>query len=717
MPSLSQQDRLIRLQTPLGPDVLVPISFAGREAISRPFSFALELVSETPGIAARDLLGKKAAVSLELPDGGLRHFHGHVTKFAQIPSRGTYHRYRMEAAPWLWFLTRVTDCRIFQFKSIPQIIEQIFAGHGFQDFRKNLIENYSPLDYFVWYRESAFNCVSRAAEGAGIFYFFEHEQSKHTLVLADNKGAHNPCPGKSEFEMVPGLGRGAAIPGDVITSWERHYSFQTAKLSYNEFDYKQPKTNLMTVANGLIDLPHQLEVYDYPGLYNERPLGETLAKIRMEEEEADYDTISGRGTCRHMAAGHLFTLTRHERQDQKGDYLLTSVTHLARQGSLYGDDIEGEKSYANTFSAIPAAVPYRPPRVTPRPVVEGLQTAVVTGPQGEEIYSNEHGCVKVQFPWDRYGKSDENSSCWIRVNQPWAGKNWGGIMIPRIGQEVVVDHEEGDPDRPVIVGRVYNAVEQVPYEHPTHQTRSSIMSRSSKGGASGNFNEIRFEDKKGAEQVFLHGEKDLDLRVTNDYRLFAGNEHHRIVGVDEFTRADGNLHQETTGNEAAKIGGNVSLDVTGKLDLKAGGALAVEAGREMHLSAGTTAVLEAGATLTVKVGGNHVTIDPSGVTIMGTMVKINAGGSAASVKKPSPQAPQAPREADKSEGGETVSWKGGEQPSQSVGGSVTLPPAPPPPPAPAGSECLCNASNSGSPFISSGGEGDPLNDAAGGEEE
>jgi len=410
------------------------------------------------------------------------------------------------------------------------------------------------------------------------------------------------------------------------------------------------------------------EIYDYPGIHTKKSEGDTVTKIRMEEEEALHHVISGSGNCRSFAPGYKFNLDEHSRRDMNGDYLLTEVTHSASVGDTYsGSGDDSQDTYTNHFTCIPFAVPYRPQRLTPKPIVQGPQTAVVVGPAGEEIYPDKYGRVKVQFHWDRLGKKDENSSCWVRVSQPWAGKNWGAINIPRINQEVIVEFLEGDPDRPIITGRVYNDDQMPPYTLPDNMTRTTFMSRSTKSGGSANYNELRFEDKKGNEQIFLNAEKDMDHRVENDSREFIGNDRHLIVKNDQKEKVQGEQHiqivkdrnekvggdasLEVTGNQNDKVGQNMSLQVGQNLQEKSGQNYAHEAGMAIHLKAGMNVVIEAGLELTIKASGGFINIGPAGVAISGTLVLINSGGAAGSGSGSSPTSPKAPKDPDQADDG------------------------------------------------------------------
>jgi type VI secretion system secreted protein VgrG len=507
-----QTGRLISITTPLGRDALLLEGFSGQESISGLFSFTLYLLSESHNISFGAVVGKPAAIQLSDGNGGERYIHGIISQFSQGHVEGRFARYHAVLVPWLWNLTRAADCRIFQDKSVPDIIQEVFRERGFSDFKIALSWTYQPRVYCVQYHETDFDFVSRLMEEEGIFYFFEHASDKHTLVLGDSPSAHQSCPDQSSVPFSP---HGGPQGQDSISGWLQEQEVRPAKYALTDYNFETPSTSLAVnvptlVTEGRND---KLEIYDYPGEYQNRGEGERYVKLRMEEQETPHTRISGASDCRSFIPGFTFNLTDHYRSDYNGSYLLTSVSHQAVSNLRTGG---GDASYSNSFTCIPSKVPYCPLRVTPKPIMRGLQTAVVVGPDGEEIYTDKYGRVKVQFHWDRKGKKDEKSSCWIRVAQLWAGKNWGGIHIPRIGQEVIVDFLEGDPDRPIITGRVYNAEQMPPYELPGNQTQSGIKSRSSKGGGAANFNEIRFEDKKGQEELYVHAERDLTVMVERD---------------------------------------------------------------------------------------------------------------------------------------------------------------------------------------------------------
>jgi type VI secretion system secreted protein VgrG len=556
MSTFTQAERSLSVTSPLGKDVLLLLGFTGTEALSSLFTYQLELASEKEGISPVDIVGKGLTWSVRQIDAEPRHFHGVVSRFAAgTRGEGGLWHYRVEAVPWLWFLTRTTNCRIFQNKKAPEIIEEVFKDLGFTDFKSELKGSFAVREYCVQYRETAFQFVSRIMEAEGIFYYFRHEEGKHTLVLANHPSSYFDC-----REARVKYSRGSLAPNH-IHSWEHQYELRSGKWTRTDYNFETPSTSLLTSTGTVLKQPgvDKLELFDYPGDYFIKGDGEPVTKIRMQEEEVPYDVVSASSKCCTFTPCGRFTLENHDVDAETGPYVITAISHAASEAS-YGPSTGGAE-YTNTFTCIRDSVHYRPPRVTPRAVVRGPQTAVVTGPAGEEIFVDKYGRVKVQFFWDRLGKKNENSSCWIRVAEQWAGKNWGLVAHPRIGQEVVVDFLEGDPDRPLITGRVYNAEQMPPYGLPGSKTQSGIKSRSSLKGTPDNFNEIRFEDKIGLEQLYIHAEKNQDIEVENDETHWVGHDRKKTIDNDETTHVKHDRTETVDNNETITIHGNRTEEV------------------------------------------------------------------------------------------------------------------------------------------------------------
>jgi len=637
----TQGFRQVAVATPLGDDVLLLKRLVGVEPLGRMFEYELELLSEDPNIPLEDIVGRNVTVRVQLsPEGDPRYFNGFVSAFALVRPLGTTMEYAATIVPWLWFLTRTSDCRIFQNKTVPEIIKEIFREHGFTDFEDRLTEDYAVWEYCVQYDETAFAFVSRLMEQEAIFYYFKHEEDKHTLVLADASSTHDTVPGYEEIQYRPPTE--SLREKEYIRRWRMAQRVQPGLYSHNDFDFKSPDKALLSSA--AVSRPYatpDFEIYSYPGEYREVPEGERYARRRIEEYQVDYEVARGGGDVRGIVTGHRFVLTEHPREDQCKRYVITGTrieaTSDAYESEAGGQAGSGGENYWCDFTAMDLYTPFRPKRSTPRPMIRGPQTAIVVGPEGEEIYTDEYGRVKVQFHWDRYGNGDENSSCWIRVAQHWAGKRWGTIFTPRIGHEVIVEFLEGDPDKPIITGRMYNGIAMPPYKLPAHMTMSTIKSLSSKGGEG--FNEIRYEDKKGSEQIFIHAEKNQDVRVKNDSFEWIGRNRHRIVKQDKFEHVENNRHEKVnvdhmeeigrdrhrkvTGKEAISIGGSRSLTVTGDVIEVFQANRSEEVAQNLYVRA-RGIVIEAQTAITLKVGPSSVVIDSSGVTTAGPTVTIDS---------------------------------------------------------------------------------------------
>ena len=741
MASYTQTGRPMAIKTPLGDDVLLLTGLRGQEGLSRLFRYELTTICErTRQVAIDDLLGKSITVRLDVTVEEPRFINGICSRISHGESDADFTEYRLEIVPKLWLLSRTARSRIFQppESTVPQIVKKVLQGIEIED---NIQGTFHPRDYCVQYRETDLNFISRVMEEEGIFYFFKHEDGQHKMVLANTPSAHADMPVNKDLVFQKNFsGPTQEDPGRII-EWTKHQELRSGKVTLWDYCFEKPDSHLdasrdiqQTVAVGQVTHKltagpnNSLELYDFPGAYAQRFDGvdkgggekpadiekifednARTAGIRMQQEAAQAILIEGRGTCRQLVAGHKFTLSTLPGGETAsylkadGSYVLTEVAHAASQSDYRSDAVVFR--YENSFTCIPDGLPYRPPRETAKPVVEGTQTAVVVGPAGEEIFTDKYGRVKVQFHWDREGKKDAGSSCWVRVAQVWAGKRWGAFFWPRIGQEVIVAFEEGDPDQPIIIGSVYNAQQMPPYlgngpddKHKNDNKVSGIKTNTTKGGEG--FNELRFDDTKDKQQVFIHAERNMDVRVKNDSMEQVLHDRHLIVGREkdgkkegdqrELVHQDKHLHvlrnqvEHIEGNYGllvgkgkavsggnldvmiakdkkekidgaqhltiakarnVKIGGDHSLTVGGARQEKVGTNYNVEAGATMHIKSGATLVIEAGAQLSLKVGGNFIDINPAGVFIQGTMVMINSGGAAGRGAGAKPTEPQAPKEA------------------------------------------------------------------------
>ncbi len=674
----TQAGRLISLSSPLGDDKLLLTGFTGHEAISRLFHFHLTTLSEDTGIDFTTIVGQPVTINVVQFDDSKRYFNGIVSHFACTGKEGDMTRYELQVVPKLWLLTRYADCRIFHNKDVTEIVKSVLDDRGIK-YQANFTGAYNKLEYCVQYRETDFNFVSRLMEQFGIFYFFQHENGEHNMMLADSSSAHQPCPGQNSAGF--NLASGGLDPGDVVNSLSIGQELRSGKHSLTDYNFTTSTTDLKATETTIYSVGgnDSMEIFDFPGLHGTQTDGTAVAKIRMQEEEAAHKIAHGTSVCRPFTTGYKFDLKDHPLEAMNASYVLTEIQHVATVAGTYRDDAAGGgDTYTNHFTCIPADVPFRPARITPKPFVQGPQTAKVVGKSadqdsaddenaggdGEEIWVDKWGRVLVLFPWDR----KKATSCWMRVSQDWAGAGWGMVNIPRVGQEVIVSFLEGDPDRPIITGRVYNDQQTLPYALPDNGTRTTFRTSSSTGGGTAHYNELRFEDKAGKEQIFLRGEKDYDTRILNDSREWIGNNQSTIIQKSRMEKVGEDESLQITGNRMEKVGGDDSLHIGGKLNLKAGADISLntganlytksgtnyahDAGTAIHLKAGTTMVLEAGVQLTLKAGGSFIDIGPAGIAISGApLVMINSGGSAGSGSGSSPNSPDAPKAPDEADDG------------------------------------------------------------------
>jgi type VI secretion system secreted protein VgrG len=633
MAGVTQANRPIRVATTLGPDAFLLQGFRGDEAVSRPFVYTLDLVSEDPQVDGKALLRSEVTVTIPRPEAGDLHVHGLLRKFVQLGQAEGLTFYRAEVVPWLWLLGLHRDCRIFQEMSVPDIVEKVFKDHGFSDFEFRLSRSYPSREYCVQYRESDLNFVSRLLEEEGIHYFFEHSKDRHLLVLADQSTLAKGCDDGETPIAVDARER-----TDVVQRLRATHGVYVGEVELRDFDFEQAPT---PISPGRVTGDGEEKVFDYhPGRFTSRDEGERYAKLALEADEVRHHVVTGNGSCRYFRPGYRFDLVGHYRGDLNTGYLLTEVIHEADGGDWRSGD-GGTLDYRVDFAAVPVGVPFRPRRRAQKPRISGSQTAVVVGKHGEEIWVDKFGRVKVKFHWDRSDPKGESASCWVRVSTSWAGKNWGAIQIPRIGEEVIVDFLEGDPDQPIIIGRVYNADHMPPYELPANKTQSGVKSRSSKDAKAQNFNEIRFEDLKGKEEFYIQAEKNKVVLVKNNRTetvhgnetitikkdrtekveksesITIGEDRTEEVGGDEVLKVEGDRTHSVGGDEALSVGGDSTLTVDGNIKVDSKGKIEITAMTSIEL----------------KVGPNSIKIENSGITVKGVQVKIE-GSAMAEMKAP-----------------------------------------------------------------------------------
>lgn len=608
--------RPIEIDSALGKGALLFGRMKGHEELGRLFEFEVEVLSEQDDIDFKQVIGQPMTVHLELPADGTRYFAGLVTRFGHLGTLGRYQLYRATLRPWLWQLTRKSDCRIFQSKSAVEIVKAVLREHSIK-FTASLSRSYRPRDYCVQYRETDFDFVSRLMEEEGIYYFFEHEDNNQTLVLADSSIAHGPMPGYEEVPYYPQTDATNRRLRDHIDTWNASEGLESGACLLQDFDYERPAANLQVKLVSQHELANKdFELYDYPGSYGATADGEEYVRIRLEEQYARQAVSTGAGDVRGLSPGSTFKLTNMARA---GEYLVVSADYQFKSDA-YESGVEGGFELRSAFSVIDSQRPFRSARITPRPVVQGPQTAIVVGKGGEDIWTDDYGRIKLHFHWDRLGQANESSSCWVRVAQLWAGSGWGGLHIPRIGQEVVVEFLEGDPDRPLVTGSVYNGSNKPPYGLPGDQTQSGIKSRSSKGGNAGNFNELRFEDKMGSEEVYLQAEKDHVILVKHDEKLTVQHDRKKAISHNETTRVGANRSETVGANEMITIGANRTESVGGNESVTIAGAQAYT----VAMAAAETV----GAAKAVTVGGAYAeTVGAARTMAVAGSLSMSSGGA------------------------------------------------------------------------------------------
>ncbi|WP_313297445.1 type VI secretion system tip protein TssI/VgrG [Diaphorobacter sp.] len=680
---------------PLG-ELLQFRSLSGVEQISRLFEFNVRLLSESPSIDPKSMLGKNMSIEIdlttEMAGAGKRFLSGQITDFASLETEGDYYCYEAILRPWLWHASRRSDFKIFQFKAMPQVIKEVLEPYGFT-VEDRLSGSYREWEYLVQYGETDLNFVSRLLEAEGAYYFFEHDLGGHRLIIGDDIGAHRKLPGAASSIAYYGRNGTADIfDEDYIDGWTRSENISSGNFAAKDYDFEKPKAVMDALQHqpaGHVE--DAREIYEWPGGYTDLGDGENYARVRVEQQNALRDVARGQGNARNIAPGFLFALNNHPGASQNQDYLIETATYHFEENVRRSDGAGGvgisarngmdtPTSYRVDFDAVPSSVPYRSQRITPKPHTMGPQTAVVTGPAGEEIYTDEYGRVKVQFNWDRYGSNDENSSVWIRVSQDSAGSGFGMMHIPRIGQEVIVDFLNGDPDYPIITGRVCNAMQMPPWSLPGKKTQSGVQTRTTPRGAPNAGNVIRLEDLKGAEEMFLFAQKDMKVEVLNNESELIGNTratsignidtaivgvmkveavgvlrvegigilNKRAVGIGDIETIGLFKNSNVGGAELKQDGvgyiqniGVIMMTNVGMLRLDdvgmdwmrligrdratfAGRDSGTQVGRDYAVKAQRNVAIEAGNSIALKVGDSSIEITGDGIAITGPIVRINS---------------------------------------------------------------------------------------------
>lgn len=628
---LTQDNRPLRIETALGKDILLLRRLRSTEAFSRLFTIEVDLLSYEENIKAETIVGDHAAIFIAATGEKIRNLNGFVKSFVYtgLEKRGLY-GYKAELVPWLWFLDKRTNCRVYQNLTVQQIIESILGEMGFSDFRFSLSEEHPELEYCVQYQESDFQFISRLIEHEGMFYFFEHQADKHILHISDNASTYLFLEQKI-IEHSSG-----SRSGQYLNSWQHRFQYCSGSYTQTDFNFENANHSLLTETPTSIKLKNNtaLERFEFPGYYKDNQRGQNLTRVRMQQEEMAYESIIATGNLHQVEIGKKFKLQSDENlADDKKQFVISEICHYAFEGSYLdekhtpettrGEDNGNlQESYRNQISCFPAEVIFRPTRQTPKPRVEGVQTAVVVGKAGDEIYTDKYGRIKLQFHWDRYGTRNENSSCWVRVATPWAGTKWGTLHIPRVGQEVVVTFVNGDLDQPLVIGSVYNSAHMPPVALPEGKNYAGMKSRSAKADGSC-FNEFSLDDSKGSEQVKLHAQKDYNTTVGNNlsssvtanasYNVdgnssstVGGNSALSIQG-NESAAIQGNQDYTVQGNRSGTVAGNLTENIGGKAESSIGTSDSRNIGTTHDLTIGTNQVLNIGANQTISVGANQET--------------------------------------------------------------------------------------------------------------
>ena len=681
MPNYKQAGRLMQFASSLGQDELLINSFDGVEGMSRLFEFSADLVGDASDpVDPTDIVGTKVTLAMGLADiEGTRYFNGLVASFEQTSGDDEFNHYRALMVPSLWLLTLSTNCRVFQGVTVIAIIKQVISAYGLS-LKDETTQSYEALDYCTQYNETDFNFISRLAEQFGIYYFFEHVNGDNTVVFGDDLSAYSPCPLVSSVQYSPESGGREDMYRSLVSDLRATATMVTGTHSTRDVDFRTYSANV----NGPVSSTHAMgnnawDRYLFPvGESGYVKLvakqlttpahGKLILAAQRDASDVAGNQFHGTSTARTFQSGFTFDLTEHTRDDWNQTYLITEVVHSVVQSPPYKANTGATGSpYVNRFVAIESTRLYRPVAHTPKPRVMGAQTAMVMGPQGEEIALDKFGRVCIKFFWDTVRKANDMDNTWVRVAQPWAGNGWGTYFWPRVNDEVVVVFLDGDPDRPLITGSVYNGTNMPKYALPDMSTRTGILTRSSKGGSGANANELRFEDKAGSEQIFLNAEMDMDHRTENDHRRFVGGKDSLIVTGTQFDEIGGDRHVNMKGAKVEKVATNADLDVGTAMNVKLGTNYSMnvgqnhaekvgmnyslDAGMEAYIKAGMSLVIESGLELTLKAAGGFINIGPAGIAISGPMVMINSGGAAGSGTAGQLQSPGAPTKPDTADDG------------------------------------------------------------------
>ncbi|ELZ1261302.1 type VI secretion system tip protein VgrG [Vibrio fluvialis] len=612
-------------------DTLVVRGFDGQETLSSEringqpchgFRYQLELASRLANLTPEMVVDKVAELTLYRDDMLVQRVNGIVRCFTQGDTGHHHTFYSLTLVPALERLSLRHNSRIFQLNTVPEILSILLQEMGINDYAFALTRDCAQREFCVQYRETDLDFLHRLAAEEGLVYSFIHEEGKHTLIFSDAS------------ESLPKLGEpipyntlaGGMIESPYISALSVHTQSEVSQTALQDYSFKKPAYSFAQQAVGT-EMDYQqpdYEHFDAPGRYKDDVSGKAFSQIRLDYLRRNAHTATGKSNQPLLRPGVKFDLQEHLDDTLNRDWLVVSVTSQGTQPqALEEAGGHGATTYANQFTLIPA---HRTWRATPqaKPQVDGPMIATVVGPEGEEIFCDEHGRVKLHFPWDRYSNGDEHSSCWVRVSQGWAGSQYGMIAIPRIGHEVIVSFLNGDPDQPIVTGRTYHATNTAPYTLPDNKTKTVLRTETHQGQG---YNELSFEDQAGSEQIYLHAQKDFDGLIENDHTRVIMHDKHLTVENDRFTQIKNNQHLTVGGESRESVTGNRTLMVEGSLHVKTGSVWVNESGTEVHIKAGQKVVIEAGSEITVKAGGSFVKVDPAGVHLSGAGVNLNSGGS------------------------------------------------------------------------------------------
>lgn len=627
---MSAKDNPVYIATPLKDDSLVLRQATYRESLGQPFELDAELISLDESIAFDELLGKNVTLRFETEDG-TRYLNGLVTGFKQLENLKRLGHYQAEIRPWFWLLTLSKHCRIFQQKSYPDILQAVFDEMGFSDYKNKLRAKYSKQEYVVQFNETDFEFVTRIMQQEGIYYCFEHTNGKHTMVLYDDVASAQNL-GRVSYHDIDEKSYAFDVEG--IFDWQNYQQIRTSGISLSSYDFEVPGKNLVaSVKDAKSKTFTQLQYREFNNTYSQRSTGERYAKVLMEQQNAAQEIKQFSGNMRTLAAGSSFKLSEHPRDDQNTSYFVTDFCCTVRTGEV-AEESAGNKLaiYECSGQAISSKSSFRLPQTLSKPRMSGPQTATVVGKLGatgkDQIWTDKYGRIKVRFHWDKSASVKDSSSCWIRVAQSVAGKNWGSLSIPRIGQEVLVDFLQGDPDQPIVIGCIYNGASMPPYALP--KLGHLIGFRSTTTAKDANVNEIRFDDKAGQEQLYFSAAKNQDVMVANDCFETIGADRHLTVKKNQFekvannrsedigasltTKVGGDSSYNIKGKEAKQVGGSRSLSVQGNCGEAYSGNLSVRIDKDGYIKAGNLC-LEASNNITFKVGNTYIAMESGGISI------------------------------------------------------------------------------------------------------